>query len=71
MWLANNFEAETVAKAIFSEWFCKYSLLVQIHTDSRKEIVYKFSHEVFQLLNVQHTKNNSGTYSRQCTGETK
>jgi hypothetical protein len=32
-----NKEGETVAKAIFSEWFCKFSILAQIHTDGGKE----------------------------------
>jgi Integrase core domain len=49
-------EAETVAKAIFSEWFCKFSIPVQIHTDGRKEFVNKLSNELFTLLNVNHTK---------------
>ena len=51
-----NKEAETVAKAIFNEWFCKFGIPVQIHTDGRKGFVNKFSNELFQLLNVQHTK---------------
>ncbi len=51
-----NKEAETVAKAIFNEWFCKFGILAQIHTDGGKEFVNKLSNELFQLLNVQHTK---------------
>jgi hypothetical protein len=51
-----NKEAETVAKAIFNEWFCKFGIPAQIHTDSGKEFVNKLSNELFQLLNVQHTK---------------
>ncbi len=51
-----NKEAEMVAKAIFNEWFCKFGIPVQIHTDGRKGFVNKFSNELFQLLNVQHTK---------------
>jgi hypothetical protein len=31
-----NKEAETVAKAIFSEWFCKFCIPAQAHTDGRK-----------------------------------
>jgi hypothetical protein len=45
-----------VAKAIFNEWFCKFGIPAQIHTDGRKEFVNKLSNELFQLLNVQHTK---------------
>ena len=51
-----NKEAETVAKAIFSEWFCKFGIPAQIHTDGGKEFVNKLSNELFTLLNVQHTK---------------
>ncbi len=51
-----NKEAETVAKAIFSEWFCKFVIPAQIHTDGRKEFVNKLSNELFKLLNVSHTK---------------
>jgi hypothetical protein len=46
-----NKEAE-----IFSEWFCKFSIPAQIHTDSGKEFVNKLSRELFDLLNVEHTK---------------
>jgi hypothetical protein len=51
-----NKEAETVAKAIFNKWFCKFGIPVQIHTDGGKEFVNKLSNELFTLLNVQHTK---------------
>ncbi len=47
-----NKEAETVAKAIFSKWFCKFGIPAQIHTDGGKE----FIHKLFYLLNVEHTK---------------
>jgi hypothetical protein len=51
-----NKEAETVAKAIFAEWFCKFGIPAQIHTDGGKEFVNKLSNELFTLLNVKHTK---------------
>jgi hypothetical protein len=51
-----NKEAEMVAKAIFNDWFCKFGIPAQIHTDGGKEFVNKLSNELFQLLNVQHTK---------------
>jgi hypothetical protein len=51
-----NKEAETVAKAIFSKWFCKFSIPAQIHTDGGKEFVNKLSRELFDLLNIEHTK---------------
>jgi hypothetical protein len=49
-------EVEIVAKAIFSQWFCKFSIPVQIHTDGGKEFINKLSKEIFDLLNVEHTK---------------
>jgi hypothetical protein len=51
-----NKEAETVTKAIFYEWFCKFGIPAQIHVDGGKEFVNKLSNELFTLLNVQHTK---------------
>jgi hypothetical protein len=44
-----------VAKAIFSEWFCKFGIPAQIHTDGGKEFVNKLSNKLFALLNVSHT----------------
>jgi len=52
----DNKEAETVARAIFEQWFCKFGIPVQIHTDGGKEFCNKLAHELFTLLNVQHTK---------------
>jgi len=52
----DNKEAETVAGKIFEEWFCKFGLPAQIHTDGGKEFVNKLSDELFILLNVDHTK---------------
>jgi hypothetical protein len=51
-----NKEAETVAKAIFSEWFCKFGIPAQIHTDGRKKFVNKLSNKLFTLLNIKHSK---------------
>jgi hypothetical protein len=51
-----NMEAETVAYAIYRDWFAKFGILAQIHNDGGKELVNKLSAELFQLLNVQHTK---------------
>jgi transposase InsO family protein len=51
-----NKEAETVADAIFKDWFAKFGIPAQIHTDGGKEFVKKLSAELFQLLNVRHTK---------------
>jgi hypothetical protein len=51
-----NKNAETVADAIFKEWFCKFGIPSQIHTDSDKKLVNKLSAEMMELINVAHTK---------------
>jgi transposase InsO family protein len=51
-----NKEAEMVADAIYKDWFIKFGIPAQIHTDRGKEFVNKLLAELFQLLNVQHTK---------------
>jgi hypothetical protein len=51
-----NKDAELVADAINKEWFSKFGIPAQTHTDSSKEFVNKLSAELFQLLNVSHTK---------------
>jgi hypothetical protein len=48
--------AKTVAYAIFKEWFCKFRILVQIHTNSGKEFINKLAAELFSLFNISHTK---------------
>jgi transposase InsO family protein len=51
-----NKEAETVADFIFKDWFAKFGIPAPIHTDRGKEFMNKLSAELFQLLNVRHTK---------------
>jgi len=51
-----NKNAETVADAIFKEWFCKFGIPAQIHTDREKEFVNKLSAKMMELHNVAHTK---------------
>jgi transposase InsO family protein len=60
-------EAETVARAIFDNWFCKFGIPAQIHTDGGKEFVNKLSAELFELLNVQHSK--TSPYHPQCNAQ--
>ena len=45
-----------MAKAIFSEWFCKFGIPAQVQTDNWKEFVNKLSIELFDLRNVEHIK---------------
>jgi hypothetical protein len=49
-------EAETVADAIYRDWFVKFGIPALIHMDGGKEFVNKLSVELIQLLNVGHTK---------------
>jgi hypothetical protein len=49
-------DAEMVANAIYTDWFSKFRISAQIHTDGGKEFVNKLSAELFQLLNISHTK---------------
>jgi transposase InsO family protein len=49
-------DAETVADAIYRDCFSKFGIPAQIHTDRGKKFVNKLSEELFQLLNVRHTK---------------
>jgi hypothetical protein len=44
-----NKQAERVTDAIYKEWFSKFSIQAQIHTDGRKEFMNKLSAEIFQL----------------------
>jgi hypothetical protein len=51
-----NKEAEMVADAIFKDWLAKFRILAQIHTDRGKEFINKLSAELFELINIRHTK---------------
>jgi transposase InsO family protein len=59
-----NKNAQTVAKALFEQWFCKFGIPAQIHTDGGKEFVNKLLAELCELLNVQHSKTTP--YHPQC-----
>jgi hypothetical protein len=49
-------DAETLADAIYRDWFSKFRIPAQIHTNGSKEFVNKLSEELFQLLNFRHNK---------------
>ncbi len=63
----HNKDAQTVAKAIFEQWFCKFGIPAQIHMDGGKEFVNKLLTELCELLNVQHTKTTP--YHPQCNSQ--
>jgi hypothetical protein len=54
--VTQNKNTETVADAIFKEWFCKFGIPAQIHTDGGKEFVSKLLAEMMELMNISHTK---------------
>jgi transposase InsO family protein len=62
-----NKDAQTVAKAIFEQWFCKFGIPAQIHTDGGKEFVNKLLTELCELLNIQQTKTTP--YHPQCNAQ--
>jgi len=45
-----------VADDICRDWFSKFRIPAQIHTNGGKEFINKPSEELFQLLNVSHTR---------------
>jgi hypothetical protein len=49
-----NKEAETVAKAICFEWFCKFGIPAQIHTDGGKSLLtnYLKNYLIFLILST-------------------
>jgi hypothetical protein len=49
-----NKNAETVADAIFKEWFCKFG--IPAHMDGGKEFMNKLLVEMMELMNVSHTR---------------
>ncbi len=65
--LTQKLDAQTVAKAIFEQWFCKFGKPAQIHTDGGKEFVNKLMAEFCELLNVQHSKTTP--YHPQCNSQ--
>ena len=49
-------QAETVANEIFTHWICRFGSPVQIHSDGGKEFCNKLLNELFNLLDIKHTK---------------
>jgi len=47
---------KNVGAPIFDNWFCKFGIPAQIHTDGGTEFVNKMADELFVLLNVDHTR---------------
>jgi len=66
-----NKEAEMVADAIFKDWFAKFGIPAQIHTDGGKEFVNKLSAETFgrafPIAQRMPHKNVTGPSAMQCS----
>jgi transposase InsO family protein len=58
---------ERFVKALFEQWFCKFGIPAQIHTDGGKEFVNKLLAELCELLNIQHSKTTP--YHPQCNAQ--
>ncbi len=50
-----NKEAETMAKAIFNDWFCKFGFLAQIHTTAGRSLLAssQMSFFSYSMFNIQ------------------
>ena len=48
--------AETVANEIFTHWICRFGSPLQVHSDGGKEFCNKLSDEMYELLDIKHTK---------------
>jgi hypothetical protein len=48
-----NKEAEMVADAIYKDWFAKFGIPAQIHTDGGKEFVNKLSAEYRNDISIK------------------
>ena len=49
-------QAETVSNEIFTNWICRFGSPLQIHSDGEKEFCNKLSDELYDLLDIKHTK---------------
>ena len=49
-------QAETVVSEILSNWICRFGVPVQIHSDGGKEFCNVLADELYQKLDVKHTR---------------
>jgi hypothetical protein len=49
-----NKEANTIANAIFSKWFCHFGMPLDLITDQGKEFCMKLSNNLFKRLGTNH-----------------
>jgi len=62
-----NKEAETVSRSIYNEWFCRYGIPQQIHSDGGKEFINRVATELYKALDIQQTKTSA--YHPQCNAQ--
>ena len=48
--------ALTVSNEIFIHWICRFGTPIQIHSDGGKEFCNKLADELYELLDIKHTK---------------
>ena len=51
-----NKQADTVAMEIFTKWICRFGTPIQIHSDGGKEFCNTLATELFEKLQIKHTK---------------
>ena len=51
-----NKQADTVASEIFTKWICRFGAPIQIHSDGGKEFCNCLADELFQKLQIEHTR---------------
>ena len=51
-----NKQADTVAMEIFTKWICRFGTPIQIHSDGGKEFCNSLAEELFEKLQIKHTK---------------
>ena len=54
-----NKQDTTVADAIFPKWICRYGCPAIMHTDLGKELIKKFSTELYEKLQIRGSKTTS------------
>ncbi|MGV1013323.1 MAG: DDE-type integrase/transposase/recombinase, partial [Flavobacterium sp.] len=63
----DNKEANTVARALFEKWICRFGCPVEFTSDNGKEFCNELSKELFKLLQIKHA--TTTPYHPQCNSQ--
>ena len=63
----DNKEANTIADAVFENWFCRYRILMEIVTDGGKEFCSKVSEALMTHMGARHLK--TAPYHPRCNSQ--